>query len=153
MPDEVPVHILSSGPNLYSSCSQVSKADCLSLFLLLFFEAKCSVVKSNWTWKKKNGFQISALLLLPLCLCPATFISLGFLFLINQKPQSETPCQTPQKYRNTTSMCETLEWTQVYVYRGQGTEVDWKGCGEIFWKDGNVLRLNYDDGSTTLQIY
>lgn len=22
-----------------------------------------------------------------------------------------------------------------------------------FWKDGNVLRLNYDDGSTTLQIY
>lgn len=57
----------------------------LTVFLSFSYSSlkvKCRVVKSNWTWKKKNGLQISALLLLPLCLCPATFISLGFISLL-----------------------------------------------------------------------
>lgn len=58
VPGEVPVHILSSGPNLYSSCSQVSKADCLSLSFS-YPSLKVNVVLSRVTepGKRKMGFK------------------------------------------------------------------------------------------------
>lgn len=57
----------------------------------------------------------------------------------NQETIIRNTYARPRKYRNTTSMCETLEWTQVYVYRGQGQRLTEKVWGN-FLKDGMYRR-------------